>query len=207
MPRGLQATFNSRLPFGLGKEMKHSCARMKKQKATKAPSPHSCACTLHVHCPILPKKQAISCSSDVVTLAPGIRFVLSVDLIRGMRKVRKKRTKRKNHESPLHIISSSMVASPAAGAAAAGASPLVAGAACAAALGSKYSLISASSSSTVLGLGRPARPDLRPPRPVFAAPPAAAAAAGLVAAADLGLLFSFFACLGALEEGLTSIRL
>lgn len=91
-----------------------------------------------------------------------------------------------------------MVASPVAGAAAGAGAPLVL-AAGATALGSKYSLISASSSSTVLGLGRPARPALRPARPAaLVAPPAAAAGLG-AAAADLGLLFSFFA-FGALNK-------
>jgi hypothetical protein len=98
---------------------------------------------------------------------------------------------------PLYMISSSMVASPVAGAAAGAAAPLVL-AAGATALGSKYSLISASSSSTVLGLGRPAARPLRPPRPAALAPaPPAAALTGLGAAAALGLLFSFFP-LGAL---------
>lgn len=91
-----------------------------------------------------------------------------------------------------------MVASPVVGAAAGAAAPLVLTAG-AAALGSKYSLISASSSSTVLGLGRPARP-LRAARPEALVAPAAPAVAGLgAAAADLGLLFSFFA-FGALNN-------
>jgi hypothetical protein len=89
-----------------------------------------------------------------------------------------------------------MVASPVAGAAAGAEAPLVLTAG-ATALGSKYSLISASSSSTVLGLGRPARA-LRPPRPAALVAPPAAALTGLgAAAAVLGLLFSFFV-LGAL---------
>lgn len=106
---------------------------------------------------------------------------------------KKNALEKKVRKVAVYKTSSSMVASPPAGATAGAAAPLATGTG--AALGSKYSLISASSSSTVLGLGRPTRPPLRPPRAAFlVAPPAAAAGLG-PAAADLGLLASFLGCL------------
>lgn len=84
---------------------------------------------------------------------------------------------------PLQRTSSTIAASPPL--VAAGAAPLVLAATSPPAPGSKYSLISASSSSTLFGLGRPGRA-ARLPRP-FPAPAASLApVAGFGVAADLG---------------------